>query len=322
MVPGRIHKHGLTQIYGPSYGGKTLVTLDLIMSFAAGLAEWQGQPLNTGGQPHDVLYVAAEGGAALSVHVDAWLKAHPQVDRSRLSGLRFLDGGDGDHVYLSINPKVQVEPEYSWERMIQEIIDEGIAPSIIVFDTQIDLAPSVDENSNVEMVGILRKIKTLADRMKFMAIVVHHTGHDESRARGASGMKAKCDVQIALKTIGNKSGKAKLEWQKVKGAQLPSQSLPYEILGVPGSEGAICQPISAMVQAAATHEAGRPDGEVLHAIITCVRNGYASNAKIIQELALPKAQVDAAVKWAINEGLLERTGSGPATKLVEKSVSN
>ncbi|RZU61437.1 AAA family ATPase [Zhihengliuella halotolerans] len=271
MVEGRLHRSGLCQIYGPSYAGRTLLVLDLVMSWCAGLEEWQGQRLNTGGEPQQAVYVAAEGGAALAVHVDAWLK-HRGIPASRLSGLLFLDGGDGDHMFLELQKGRRDEPSVdhrdSWNRLVKEIVHAGIEPSLIVFDTQIDLAPGVDENSNADMVNVLRMVKRYADEMKFMAVVVHHTGHDESRARGASGMKGKCDVQARLEAVGSVgSGKARLHWEKVKGRAKPEDSLSYAIKGqalLPGlnSEGAICEPIGDTDVAIEKFKAMKPEDEL------------------------------------------------------------
>lgn len=249
LVEDKVHRTGLFQLYGASYAGKTVLTIDLVMSWCAGLETWQGYRLNNGGKPQEALYVAAEGGAAVSVHVDAWIKYHG-VEKSRLAGLKFLDGGDGDHVFLSVGKKAEAVPEAdSWDRLFKEVVDAGINPTLVVFDTQIDIAPGVDENSNTDMVGILRAIKRKADSGGFMAMVIHHTGHDGTRERGASGMKGKCDAQARLEVIGKESGKAKLTWTKVKGRECPKDTISYHIQGsrlLPDldSEGAVCVPIS------------------------------------------------------------------------------
>ncbi|AOT04950.1 AAA family ATPase [Arthrobacter sp. U41] len=249
LVQDKVHSTGLFQLYGASYAGKTLITIDLVMSWCAGLDNWQGYHLNNGGEPQEALYIAAEGGAAVSVHVDAWIKYH-RVDKARLAGLKFLDGGDGDHVFLSVGKKAEAVPENdSWDRLFKEVVEAGINPSLVVFDTQIDIAPGVDENSNTDMVGILREIKRKADSAGFMAMVIHHTGHDGSRERGASGMKGKCDAQARLEVIGKDTGQAKLTWTKVKGRECPKDIISYHIQGsrlLPDldSEGAVCVPIS------------------------------------------------------------------------------
>lgn len=321
LVQDKIHRSGLCQIFGASYAGKTLLVLDLVMSWCAGLPEWQGYKLNNNGEPQQAVYVAAEGGAALSVHVDAWLKYHSDVDASRLAGLVFLDGGDGHHMFLGIG-KDQPEVEDSWMRLVREINEADITPTLIVFDTQIDLAPGIDENSNTDMVGVLREVKRLGDSLGFMAIVVHHTGHDGNKARGASGMMGKCDVQAKLTTIGEKSGKAKLEWTKVKGRAVPQDTVSYHIQGYTelpdlNSEGAVCVPIGKMEVAISEFSAKQPDPETIRQFMLAVSEKPLSRRQLAAVVKLDrntKAFKDA-LEWLIYSEMLQETGEG-RTKLI------
>ncbi|WP_024817023.1 AAA family ATPase [Arthrobacter sp. 31Y] len=319
LVQDKIHRSGLFQIFGASYTGKTLLILDLTMSWCAGLPEWQGYKLNNDGKPQDAVYVAAEGGAALSVHVDAWLKYHKDVDPSRLNGLLFLDGGEGHHMFLGIG-KEQPDPEDGFMRLAREINEAEINPSLVVFDTQIDLAPGIDENSNTDMVGVLREVKRLGDSLGFMAIVVHHTGHDGNKARGASGMMGKCDVQAKLTSIGERSGKAKLEWTKVKGRAQPEDTISYKISGYKeldwlDSEGAVCVPLSKLEQAYAVQEATRPTDELQRNIMNAINIGKTSSRAIAEEIGINKdsPKLREALVWMQEANLITKTGSGPKT---------
>ncbi|MEW1821761.1 AAA family ATPase [Arthrobacter sp. NPDC080031] len=326
LVQDRVHKSGLFQLFGASYTGKTLLVLDLVMSWCAGLPEWQGYQLNNEGEPQDALYVAAEGGAALSVHVDAWLKHHPEVHQSDLSGLVFLDGGDGDSVFLSIDAKRRRDDEPdiqhadSWDRLFAEVLDKGLSPTLVVFDTQIDLAPGVDENSNTDMVGVLRKVKRLGDTYGFMAIVVHHTGHDGNKARGASGMMGKCDAQAKLSSIGEKSGKAKLEWIKVKGGPAPQDTISYEISGsakLPDldSEGAVCVPISKFSAAHAELAVKTPSEETQRLIMNALNGGQLSTRALSEAVGIDRnAKVfKDALEWMTASNHLSQTQKGRST---------
>jgi hypothetical protein len=313
MVEGKIHAKGLCQIFGESYAGKTLLVLDLVMSWCAGLPEWQGYRLNNDGKPQDAVYVAAEGGAALSVHVDAWLKYHPEVKLEDISGLLFLDGGEGDHMFLSIG-KTEVDDTESWARLKQEVIAANIAPTVMVFDTQIDLAPGIEENSNTDMVGVLRNVKSLGDRFGFVAIVVHHTGHDGNKARGASGMKGKCDTQAKLTVIGDKSGKARLEWTKVKGMALPEDTISYEIMGskkLPelDSLGAVCAPLTKMAAAIADHHSKTPvSPEVQRQYMLAVQDTPLSHSGLATAVGVDRNNkvFKDSVDWMLEANLLDK----------------
>lgn len=285
------------------------------MSWCAGLDNWQGYKLNNDGKPQQAVYVAAEGGAALSVHVDAWLKYHKDVDPNRLDGLVFLDGGEGHHMFLGIG-KEQPNAEDSWFRLVHEVVERDISPSLIVFDTQIDLAPGIDENSNTDMVGVLREVKRLGDSLGFMAIVVHHTGHDGNKARGASGMMGKCDVQAKLTNIG--TGKAKLEWTKVKGRALPQDTISYHIQGwreIEGfdSEGAVCVPLSKLDAAIAVQQAMKPTDEMQRNIMNHINvHGKSSARSIAEALGVSKDSKDLkdALTWMQDANVIQATGKG------------
>ncbi|MCZ9883710.1 AAA family ATPase [Arthrobacter sp. B2a2-09] len=316
LVEDKIHRSGLFQIFGASYTGKTLVVLDLVMSWCAGLDNWQGYRLNNGGEPQEAVYVAAEGGAALSVHVDAWLKYHKDIDPSRLDGLVFLDGGDGDHMFLGVG-KSDVEAKDSWTRLLYEVAELDLNPSLVVFDTQIDLAPGVDENSNTDMVGVLREVKRLGDTAGFMAVVVHHTGHDGNKARGASGMMGKCDAQAKLTSIGEKSGKAKLEWTKVKGRAVPQDSISYHIQGyrdIPGfdSEGAVCVPLDKTAAAYSEISSKRPTDDTVRLIMNALTNGELSVRALSEAVGIDrntKAFKDA-IEWMTYSNYLTQSKQG------------
>ncbi|WP_186760146.1 AAA family ATPase [Arthrobacter alpinus] len=319
LVEDKIHAAGLTQIFGPSYVGKTLLVLDLIMSWSAGLPQWQGYKLCNDGKPQEAVYVAAEGGSALSVHIDAWIKYHPEVTPEQLSGLVFLDGGEGHNLFLSVG-KNEVEAGDNIYRFRDEIVDLGISPSLVIFDTQIDLAPGIDENSNTDMVDVLRQVKRLGDSLGFMALVVHHTGHDGDRARGASGMKGKCDAMAKLSPIGEKSGKARLEWIKVKGRALPQDSISYEIQGwekMPDldSEGAVCVPISKLAAGIAEHQARMPSDEMQRGIITALQAGKLSKRALAEKLSVDKdsKELVAALAWMKDAEVIQITGKSSQT---------
>lgn len=318
LVQDKIHASGLTQIFGPSYVGKTLLVLDLMMSWAAGLPDWQGYELCNGGKPQEAVYVAAEGGSALSVHIDAWLKYHPDVTMEQLSGLVFLDGGEGHNLFLTVG-KNQVEAMDGINRFRDEIVELDIAPTLVIFDTQIDLAPGIDENSNTDMVDVLRQVKRLGDSLGFMALVVHHTGHDGDRARGASGMKGKCDAMAKLSPIGE-SGKARLEWIKVKGRALPKDSISYEIQGwekMPGldSEGAVCVPISKLAAGIAEHQSRMPSDDMQRKIITALQPGPLSRRALAESISINRdsPELKAALQWMQDADVISITGSGPRT---------
>ena len=74
-----------------------------------------------------------------------------------------------------------------------------INPSIIVIDTLNQSAAGCDENSNVDMSLIVSRAKIIADAIKGLVLLVHHTGKDASKGlRGHSSLNAALDVAIEV----------------------------------------------------------------------------------------------------------------------------
>jgi hypothetical protein len=159
-------------------------------------------------------------------------------------------------------------------------------------------------------------VKHLGDRLGFVAIVVHHTGHDGNKARGASGMKGKCDSQAKLSAIG--SGKAKLSWEKIKGMPLPEDTISYEIIGhkkLPelDSLGAVCVPMSKVSAAHAEHRSKTPvSPEVQRKYMMAVQNEpLSTNALALAvEITRSNKSFTDTLEWLLEANLLE-SKAGP-----------
>lgn len=214
---------GLGSIYGPSYTGKSFVAVSLALSVCAGLSEWMGKPLNING-PQTVIYVGAEGGQTLWDQIEGWLAAHKDAD---LSGLRVLDSAEGH----TLNVVYKAE-DGSWNTSLDRLKEEIKAacpdgpPAMVVIDPQINVIPTVEENSNKEMMQVLGQLKHWADTWKTLVVLIHHTGHEGGRARGASAQKATMDLQVE---VNGSDGKGEIWFQKVKGAAKPKDALTFKL---------------------------------------------------------------------------------------------
>ncbi|WP_419707657.1 AAA family ATPase [Promicromonospora sp. NFX87] len=232
LITGYMPRYGLGQIYAPSYSGKTYVTLSLVLAVCAGHKEWFGLPLNLDG-PQTVVYIASEGGQVFWDAVEAWLEAHPDSD---LSGLHVLDSAEGDRLGIEApNAKEHAIPfEDSMQRLRTEMAFEGIDPTIVVIDPQLNTMYTVDENSNIEMVQVYSFLKSWAETLECLVLLVHHTGHDKSRGRGASSQGSALDLMIALKMTGKGCGE--ISFEKVKG-EIQPEPLGYNIARLPIPHG-------------------------------------------------------------------------------------
>jgi AAA domain len=174
-VRGILPTMGLAALYGPSGSGKSFLALDLATAIAEG-RRWFGCRVEAA----DVVYVALEGEAGVSVRAGAW-----EVHNGRC-----LPDGLG----------VLLQPMRLTEA--QDVADlASIVPTgaVVFIDTLNRAAPTADENSSRDMGEILSAAKALQARTGGLVVLVHHTGKDTSRGlRGHSSLFAAMDAAIEV----------------------------------------------------------------------------------------------------------------------------
>ena len=181
-------EHGIGQVWAPSMAGKSFAMIDLALCLVNGLPEWAGFDLLSQGS---VVYAMSEGSLGFQRRVDAWLEAHPgSVD----TGLWDLNAEEFFVDLTSSDGIAELEAD---------VMEAGIEDlRLIILDTQGQLFGSLDENSNSEFNAVAGKLKRLAKRLKCLVLLVHHTGHEGTRARGAAAMRQAMDVEISLSQRG------------------------------------------------------------------------------------------------------------------------
>lgn len=305
LVTGYLPRTGLGQMYGPSYSGKSYAAINLALSVAAGLKEWMGLPLRVSG-PQRVVYVAAEGGQPFWDAVEAWLKVHPGAD---LSGLFVLDGGEGDALYIASPFDEQPGENVSLNRLEVEIDDRfsGDVPALVIIDPQINVMPTVDESNNKEMVAVMATLKRWADMNDLLLLLVHHTGHDASRARGASGQKGVVDIMCKVES---KAGAGQISFDKVKGAAQP-EPIKFRLEGVDivggSKKGAYMTRADGYVS--------KEDAEAFtdqierNAVLAAVREGLTSASQIASSVNLNRNKVAAHLSALAGDNRVTNSGS-------------
>jgi hypothetical protein len=186
---------GLAMAFGMSGAGKSFVELDLALSVANGVESWFGWIIKHSGP---AIYVLREGEWGFDRRVDAWLQAHPGCTQENLYILR-----EGEELDLG-----------SWasvERLIQDARGAKIQPAIIVVDTQGQATVGREENSNTDMNAVYRNCKRLAWELGCLVSLVHHTGWDVTRERGASAQRQAVDVVFGVQSDGRGAGIIRVE---------------------------------------------------------------------------------------------------------------
>jgi AAA domain len=207
LVDGVLHRVGLGQLAAAEDAGKSVITIDLALSIANGLPEWAGFPINRHGP---VVYVAMEGGPVIESFIAAWLATHPGTDLERF--------------YLLDEEELDLSDPGSVGELDRDLDLEGIAPALIVFDTQLDVTGGTDEMSPA-LGYLMKRIRAWAVSRECFGLLLHHAPYNEKRGRGSTSQRGKCDVLL----FADKTAQT-LSVQKVKGRPKPA-SFRYQIEG-------------------------------------------------------------------------------------------
>lgn len=194
IIDDVLFRDTLARVYGASGSFKSFMTLDFAGCVSTG-THWHGQPVHQGA----VVYLVAEGGAGFRKRVRAWEQHH---DR-KMTGIRFLP-----------RPVQAMDPE--WLVLVEAC--KRIAPVLIVVDTQARVTVGVEENSNKEMGQVVDRMEQLRAASGACVLLVHHTGHDSDRGRGATAVKGALQTELGVErknkglldtTVTLKTGKQK-----------------------------------------------------------------------------------------------------------------
>jgi len=205
-------EYGVGQLFGPTYMGKSFVGLDLALRLANHEeTEWFGHAINRHGP---VVYVLMEGSWDFPARIDAWTAVHP--------------GTSDDQLFTIHEEPLSLRDTRSMALLSDSISASGVEPVMVVIDTQSLATPGTDENSNTEMNQVFANVKHFAKGLNCFVLLVHHTGHDQSRSRGASAQRAALDLEIQV-------ADGRLVVTKVKGYK---ESRPYDFALRPSGNSA------------------------------------------------------------------------------------
>ncbi|MFJ6293233.1 AAA family ATPase [Streptomyces griseoviridis] len=173
-----LFKDTLARVYGASGTFKSFMTLDMAASVGTG-TPWHGQKASAG----TVIYLVAEGSRGVRKRVRAWEQHHGR----KMTGVRFLP-----------RPVQAMDPE--WLVLIE--LCRRLRPSLIVVDTQARVTVGIEENSNTEMGRVVDRMEQLRAASGACVLLVHHTGHDSDRGRGATAVKGALQTELGVTRTG------------------------------------------------------------------------------------------------------------------------
>lgn len=215
LVDGLLMLDSTAVIYGASGSYKTFTALDIAAHIATG-SWWWGQRVHAG----PVIYVVAEGAGRFGSRVDGWERHH-----------------------------VQLEPHHPihWVTMPVNLYDvatvgafieyaQALGPVLIVFDTLARCILGVEENSARDMGQVIHHVDLIRRATGACVTLVHHTGHQEGRARGSSALRAALDTEIEV--VGT-DGQVTVKVTKQKDGQEPN---PRHFTATPSGESIVLVP--------------------------------------------------------------------------------
>lgn len=187
---------GVSLLFGPPNGGKSLVALDMAVRICKG-KDWGGRVT----KQSDVLYVATEGARpALRDRMSAWKELNQ--DDGEVGNLMFYTR---DISILDSSPT----RESDLKQIVAGTMNAGLWPEFIIIDT-LNYAIDGDENDNNYMGRVakfLSGLRTLnwhdhdgSDReLHPTVLLVHHTPKSNfDTARGASALEGAIDTSLRL----------------------------------------------------------------------------------------------------------------------------
>ena len=164
LLEGEIVARAYNLIYGPSGSGKTFYLVDILRRASAiGF----------------VVYIATEDTAGLKVRVMAQEKAF---------GVNLDNFG-------WIDEPIDLANDKDVDDLIRDLA--SLAPVLVIIDT-LAMAHSGDENSNQDMSIVNRAARKIIAETGAAVAVVHHTGVNEGRERGATALMGNVDLKVKV----------------------------------------------------------------------------------------------------------------------------
>lgn len=180
IIDGVFARKSFGIIYGPPKRGKTFVALDMALSVAAGLEDWQGRPLRTGG----VLYIAGEGVGGLKKRVKAWLNHHHV---SSAIPFRIL----ASTVNFMLPEQVTA--------LLAAIDALGEQFSMVIVDTVARAMLGGDENAAKEMGLFVASCDIVKEHTGACVVGIHHSGkNSDNGMRGSSALLGAVDTVLKI----------------------------------------------------------------------------------------------------------------------------
>jgi hypothetical protein len=181
LIAGILPATSMTTLYGAPGSAKSFWALDAALSVASG-TPFHGADVKAG----KVIYSLGEGLRGLQYRIEAWLLAHPYVNRELLV--------ENFHV---IPKAVHLLDQYESSSLINTIEDHGDV-SLLIIDTLARALVGGDENS----AGDIGRAVSICDKVRDLSgsatLIVHHMDAAGTKARGSTALPGASDAMLKM----------------------------------------------------------------------------------------------------------------------------
>jgi hypothetical protein len=202
VIERYIEWDGLSVLFGPSGVGKSFVVISMACCVATG-TPWFGMPVRKG----PVFYIAGEGHNGLMRRFKAW---------SVESGVSLADAP----LYKSRKAVQILDAESAGvlREEIERMAEKYGAPVMVIIDTLARNFGDGDENAAKDIGRYVAVLDEIRAQYKCHIMSVHHSGHNQDRARGSSALKAAMDQEIGVAGV---AGHIAMKVTKMKDEETP-----------------------------------------------------------------------------------------------------
>ncbi|MBU3554844.1 helicase RepA family protein [Polynucleobacter sp. UB-Piko-W3] len=287
LIENFVETDSLTLVYGAPSSGKSFLTIDWAMSVATG-TKWLGKH---DAQQGGAYYIAAEGLNGMSRRFRAWtlgrnisIKGAPLYQSSR--GIQVLDEDTVDFMASEIE---------------QIALSTGMPPRIAVIDTVARSFGDGDENSTADMSRFIQIVDDkIRKRFRITVVLVHHSGHEGTRARGSSALRAAVDAEFGVAK--DASSNVTIICTKMKEAEiapdvmLKIRGIPLGIMDAKGHEvtGGLLVESDDLINARVAQRT-KDDPILAHEVLAILDRGWLSIRDLQKALDCPKRQAENAL---------------------------
>jgi hypothetical protein len=215
LIDPYFEDNAFISLFGPSGSYKSFLAIEIGICVASGL-DFHGHKVKKTGP---VIYIAGEGQAGITKRVKAWETAnHKDIkDCPFFISSKPANLGNDDLMQHVENAVKAVAEQYG-----------NIA--LIIVDTWARSLTG-NENSQEDTQAAIRSLDDLRNKYQCSAVIVHHTGHENSdRGRGSSNLPAALDQEYKI-SLNKKSNIISFECKKMKDAEF-SPSLFFNFIQV------------------------------------------------------------------------------------------